>query len=405
MISRSFAMATTFFPPENFGGDGVFVERLAGALASRGHRVTVVACHDAYRICGGTSKAPDDEAGASLPFRVVRLRSPLGPLSPIATQLTGRPLFKSRALEETLAPGKFDVIHFHNISLIGGPGVLAFGAGAVKLYTLHEHWLLCPTHVFWKEKSRLCDEKTCFTCQIRSGRPPQLWRYGSFLSRSLENVDLFLAPSRFTAEKHLAEGVTRPIRVLPHFIPDAPARAEVPQEPVFFYGGRLDRSKGPDALLAAARGLEAKVRIAGEGPLKAELERRARELPNATVLGKLSAGQVGAEMAAARAVVLPSRCLETFGLTAAEAMMRGVPVVARRRGALSEIVEESGGGLLFEEDVQLPAILARLARDAPLARELGGRGRAAAQRLWREETHLAAYLEEVEALLASKKPA
>jgi glycosyltransferase involved in cell wall biosynthesis len=401
LISRSFAMVTTFFPPENFGGDGIFVQRLAHGLASRGHRVTVIADHDAYRISGGRAEAPPIETE---PFRVVRLKSPFGPLSPIATQLTGRPVFKSGALEEALSSERFDIVHFHNVSLVGGPGVLALGGGAARLYTLHEHWLLCPTHVFWKEKSRLCDEKTCFSCQIRSGRPPQLWRYGSFLRESLENVDLFLAPSRFTADKHRAEGVTRPIRVLPHFIPDAPARAEVPREPVFFYGGRLDLSKGPDALLAAARGLEAKVRIAGEGPLREELERSAREVPNVTVLGRLPAQEVGAELAGARAVVLPSRCLETFGLTAAEAMMRGVPVVARRRGALTEIVEESGGGLLFEEDSELPEILWRLAGDPGLAAELGRRGRAAAQRLWREESHIGAYLQQVEEVLASKRP-
>jgi glycosyltransferase involved in cell wall biosynthesis len=84
--------------------------------------------------------------------------------------------------------------------------------------------------------------------------------------------------------------------------------------------------------------------------------------------------------------------------------MRSVPVVARRRGALTEIVEESGGGLLFEEDSELPEILRRLAGDPGLAAELGRRGRAAAQRLWREESHIGAYLRQVEEVLASKRP-
>jgi glycosyltransferase involved in cell wall biosynthesis len=115
--------------------------------------------------------------------------------------------------------------------------------------------------------------------------------------------------------------------------------------------------------------------------------------------------RVGEEMAAARAVVLPSRCLETFGLSAAEAMLRGVPVVARRRGGLEEIVRESGGGLLFEDDAELPALLARLAKDPGLAAELGARGREAARRLWTEESHLAAYLEEVETRLSERERA
>src|SRR5262249_30883476 len=107
-------------------------------------------------------------------------------------------------------------------------------------------------------------------------------------------------------------------------------------------------------------------------------------------------------MAAARAVVAPSRCLETFGFAAAEAMLRGVPVVARRRGGLAEIVEESGGGLLFEDDDELPGLLARLAADPALASDPGAPGLAAARRLWLEGSHLPEYLSEVETLLARR---
>lgn len=401
MTSRSFAMVTTFYPPESFGGDGLYVERLAKALARRGHRVTVVACRDSYRICGGRARA-DAAADRESGVEVVRLESPAGPFSPVATQLTGRPYFKARALEEVLAPGRFDVVHFHNISLVGGPGILSLSRGSVKLYTLHEHWLLCPTHVFWKQKRKLCDRKTCFSCQIVSERPPQLWRYGPFLSEALENVDLFLAPSRFTLERHRAEGIDRPMRVLPLFVPDAPARGEPPARPVFLYAGRLDRSKGPDALVAAAEGLDAEVRIAGDGPERHRLEEEAGKASNVRILGPLPAQRVGEEMAAARAVVAPSRCLETFGFAAAEAMLRGVPVVARRRGGLEEIVEESGGGLLFEDDDELPGLLARLAADPALASDLGARGLEAARRLWLEGSHLPEYLSEVETLLARR---
>jgi len=397
-------MVTTFYPPESFGGDGLYVERLSKALARRGHRVTVVACRDAYRICGGDpAKGGAEEPGSGGEgIEVVRLENAAGPLSPLATQLTGRPVFKKKALEEILAPGRFDVVHFHNISLVGGPGVLSLSPGSVKLYTLHEHWLLCPTHVFWKEKRKLCDRKTCFTCQIASERPPQLWRYGPFLREALENVDLFLSPSRFTLERHRGEGIERPMRVLPLFVPDAPARGEPPARPVFLYAGRLDRSKGPDALVTAAAGLDAEIRIAGDGPERHLLEEAARKTSNVKILGPLEPARVGEEIAAARAVVAPSRCLETFGFAAAEAMLRGVPVVARRRGGLAEIVEESGGGLLFEDDAELPPLLARLAADPALSSELGARGGEAARKLWLEDAHLSEYLSEVESLLASR---
>jgi glycosyltransferase involved in cell wall biosynthesis len=399
LTPRSFAMVTTFYPPESFGGDGIYVERLSRALAARGHRVRVIACHDAYRACGGRASATDGGAGAP---QVTRLASPWGALSPLATQLTGQPFFKRRQIQEALAAESPDVIHFHNVSLVGGPGVLALGSAPVKLYTLHEHWLLCPTHVFWKEKQRLCDVKTCFSCQIRSGRPPQLWRYGASIENGVSHVDLFLAPSRFTAEKHRSEGVRRPIAVLPNFVPEAAPRTESPSRPVFVYAGRLEASKGPDALVAAARRVNAEFRIAGDGPLAQDLARQAHGLANVSLLGRLSSQDVAREIDSATAVVVPSRCLETFGLTAAEALMRGVPVVARRLGALTEIVEETGGGLLFDGDDALADCLARLAADPSLADTLGRRGREAALRLWREDAHVDAYLGHVESLLDSK---
>ena len=85
MISRSFAMVTTFYPPENFGGDGIFVERLARGLLRRGHRVTVITCHDAYAVCGGEPVAQEPSITGP---EVIRLRSPFGPISPLATQLS-----------------------------------------------------------------------------------------------------------------------------------------------------------------------------------------------------------------------------------------------------------------------------------------------------------------------------
>ncbi len=41
-------MVTTFYPPYNFGGDGIVVERLAAELADRGHHVEVIHCVDAF---------------------------------------------------------------------------------------------------------------------------------------------------------------------------------------------------------------------------------------------------------------------------------------------------------------------------------------------------------------------
>ena len=45
-----FCMITTFYPPYNFGGDGIFVRQLSNELAKRGHHVDVIHCIDSYRL-------------------------------------------------------------------------------------------------------------------------------------------------------------------------------------------------------------------------------------------------------------------------------------------------------------------------------------------------------------------
>jgi glycosyltransferase involved in cell wall biosynthesis len=194
MPAMRFCMITTFYPPFNFGGDGVFVEQLSRELAQRGHKVEVIHCIDSYQVMAESSdfSAPcDDHSNVT----VHRLKSPFGVLSPLATQQTGRPLLKSKRIAEILA-SDFDVIHFHNVSLVGGPGILHHGRGT-KLYTLHEYWLVCPMHVLFKNRTAPCESPSCFTCSVRHRRPPQLWRYTDLMKESLAHIDVCIAPSRF----------------------------------------------------------------------------------------------------------------------------------------------------------------------------------------------------------------
>src|SRR5881275_1054959 len=87
--SLSFCLVTTFYPPYHFGGDAMYVYRLSNALARRGHRVTVVHSVDAYRLFrrGTVADAYPHEAGVT----VRPIKSAVGPLTPLATYLSGRP--------------------------------------------------------------------------------------------------------------------------------------------------------------------------------------------------------------------------------------------------------------------------------------------------------------------------
>nr|MBP9201751.1 glycosyltransferase [Gemmatimonadales bacterium] len=195
MSGLRFAFLTTFYPPHNFGGDGIGIQRLARGLVRAGHHVTVIHDVDAYNSLrqGAEPEAPPEPAG----LEVIRLRSGLGTLSPLLTQQLGRPVVNGPRIARILDEGKFDVINFHNVSLIGGPGLFKYGRG-LKLYMAHEHWLVCPSHVLWRHNRELCTGRQCFRCQVSYRRPPQLWRWTGYLERELRHVDAFIAMSEFS---------------------------------------------------------------------------------------------------------------------------------------------------------------------------------------------------------------
>lgn len=396
-----FCMVTTFYPPHHFGGDGVFVYRLAEALASAGHSVDVVHSVDAYHL--------QHPAPPEIPFThhpgVARfgLGSRRGRgLRALAAQQLGRPAAYLRTLRRILEEREHDVVHFHNVSLMGGPGVLRLGRG-IKLYTAHEYWLVCPTHVLFAFDREACTERRCLACTLHYRRPPQAWRYTGLLRRCLEEIHCLLMPSAFALGQHRAVGIDRPMVTLPHFVPPAEGEASdpgpLPPRPFFLYAGRLEKLKGVQDLLELfAEYREADLLVAGDGSLGPILRERARELPHVTFLGRVHPARLGALYHRAVAVVAPSLCYETFGLTAAEALMHGTPVVVRRIGALAEIVEESGGGYAFSSLNECRDALECLRTQPDLRRRMGEEGRRVAQMRWSVASHLDRYLNLVSSL-------
>jgi glycosyltransferase involved in cell wall biosynthesis len=397
-----FCHVTTFYPPYHFGGDAILTQGICEGLARRGHDVTVVHSVDAYALRGKpVSIPPVDPPG----IHRHALRSALGPLAPVLIQQTGRPGPLRRPLEQVLHQ-PFDVVHFHNISLIGGPGVLPLSRAPVTLYTTHDHWLECTTHVLWKNRSRPCDTPQCLRCALRSGTPPQFWRLGGHVARSLEHVDLLIAPSQFTADRHRAAGITRPIRVLPSFTShDADGRSDDERATApFVCAGRLVSSKGVEPLLAAfAQRPAMPLLVVGDGPLRDALQTPYARHPHITFRDAMPHAELMSLFARARAVLLPSWGPEVFPLTVIEAMASGTPVIVRRAGGSAEAVERTGGGVVYDSAEALLPVLDRFVSDAAWRRELSSRARDGVARDYREDTWMTSYLELIEDVARRKR--
>ena len=402
-------MVTTFYPPHAFGGDGVFVWRLSNCLAAAGHTVEVIHCLDSYRAVGGQALPAGWDNHPNITLH--SLHSRVGTLSPLATYLTGRPHFKSTQLRALLADGKFDVIHFHNISLVGGPAILAYG-DALKLYTLHEHWLVCPTHVLYKFNREPCEKPSCFACTIAHRRPPQMWRYSDLLTRSLKHVDSFIAPSRFTRQRHQAAGIDRPMAHLPHGLDAAwtttstmsRREAKVPERPYFLFVGRLEKIKGAHTLIPHFLNPgAADLLIIGQGNEEARLRQLAGDSPQIHFAGWRQGAMLKAAYAHAVATLVPSLTYETFGLVVVESFSQGTPAIVHDLGALPELIEASSAGVTYTGADELGTAIQTLQNDIALRKSMGEAGRKAFELHWTQARHLEGYLHLIDQLKAGRE--
>lgn len=371
------------------------IYRLSNELARRGHKVDVFHCEDSFLMLNG--KPPTAEFPNHENVKVYGLKSGKGFLSPLLTQQTGRPLFKS-VIKKALEENQYDVIHYNNMSLIG---ITALGYGSsetVKLYTTHEHWLVCPMHVLWKFNREVCTKRSCLRCQLAGKRPPQLWRQTGLLKKMIRHVDRFLSPSRFTLRKHLEMGLDIPIEQMPYFLP-APAetetlpRSENSSRPYFLFVGRLEYIKGVQKLIPVFKKQpQFDLLIAGDGDYKETLVKQAEGVPNIKFLGRLDQKRLQSLYKSAIAVIVPSICYETFGIIIIEAFSLKTPVIANNLGALPEVVEDSGGGFIYNNQEELIAAMNKLAADYGLRTELGEKGYEAYIKYWNEDAHLDKYL-------------
>jgi len=129
------------------------------------------------------------------------------------------------------------------------------------------------------------------------------------------------------------------------------------------------------------RGRPPRLLLAGDGPHRANLERRAHELGIAErvhFLGPIANADLPRYHAASDVFVVPSTDHETFCIAACEAMACARPVVAARTGGLPEVVRDGETGYLAPpgDARALAERIGALLGDAALRERLGAAGRA-----------------------------
>ena len=317
-------------PPRGYGGTELVVHELQRGLALAGHDVTLFAT--------GDSEGPD--------VRFVADRAAWPPDEGLEAE---HALFAAREI----AGGDFDLVHAHVPSFVPYAAALPLPV----VYTLH--------HAADARLAALYARHPEVTYVAISRRQAQLLQVGDG-----PVVHHGLDPERHPAGR--GEGGYA------------------------MFIGRLAWCKAPDVAIGAARSAGCELVVAGS--LHAEPEDPSDWPGRIDALirspGVRHIGVIGGELkcrllGGARALLMPLRWEEPFGLVMIEAMLCGTPVIAFRRGSAPEVVDDGVTGYLVDDEAEMADALRRVQLIDRAACRAHARTRFSAMRMVRE--HLRVY--------------
>ena len=392
-----------YFPPFAPGGAEWSLAALAGALATRGHQVTVVTPN--------WGAAPREEQHG---VRIVRFPFPhrltLGG-RPAPAKWLANPLYyvwAAVAVFRVARRERADVIHAQNKHslipatlagrLLGIPVFLTIRDGSIidaAPMCLHHHDGMpadCGVRKLWGE----CSEEYF---RLYVGNPRRklrskvaflyFWLDSRLKQRFLRRVDCVIGVSQGILDVYRRSGLLARVRrveaiynVPPVAVSPSPTRLaalrdrlDVAGRRIVLYVGKLSPGKGTPDLVTAAREVaetfpDVLFLLVGEGEADAGVPwmRRLGPLPNEDVLALYPLAEM---------VVVPSVIPDALSRVILEAMSAGRPVVATRVGGTPELVIEGATGILVERNApgELARAIVSLLRDAGLRTALGAGGR------------------------------
>ncbi|MFC7157384.1 glycosyltransferase family 4 protein [Halomarina halobia] len=349
--------AHDLYPDPGSGGTGRYVYETARRLVDRGHHVSVITRRR------GDVPARDRIEGIDVRRYDVAIAGESAPS--IAAQLPGAVAAVARAVDDLGATrgtgrGGVDVLSFQG-PVTSSLAHLAADGGIPRTCTFHSPW---PTEY-----------------RIRAGHEatigPTRRRLNARLRRAIEARVLDACDDVVTLSGFMADELRRVYgagTASPTVVPggvdtDRYSPNAGPFDPMDTADGvslltvrRLSPRMGHGILLEAfarvrERHPDAELYVAGDGPLRAELEEAAGRLGvggATTFLGYVPDADLPAVYASADVFVLPTLRLEGFGLATLEALASGTPVVGTAVGGTVEILAEYADGAAAPADPLVP---------------------------------------------------
>ncbi len=347
----------TYFPQLN--GVATSIRTLATVLENRGHNVYIFTpsdprCHEGYDTLN-VIRVP------SVPVHFVRDYRAGYVFSPF--------------LAKKIAELELDIIHTQTEFCLGVLGRFISTTQGIPL--VHTYHTMYEDYVHYIGGGRIISKEMA----------------RDFSSIYCNSSTAVIAPTRKTEQLLKSYGVTKPISIIPTGINTSNFRKDKfkPEEilelrqslglaadtPVIVSIGRIAKEKSIDVVIGALPKLieklpELKMVIVGEGNEIENLSKFADSIgvgSHVMFLGGRPWEEIGKYYQLGN-VFCSASVSETQGLTFAEAMAAGVPVVAKRDECIENIIDDNVTGMLFDDNEDLPDLLYRILTDKDLSERL-----------------------------------
>lgn len=252
-----------------------------------------------------------------------------------------------------------DVIHLHNIHRQITTSILyeAEKRNIPVVWTLHDYQIICPNYTLLSH-GKICERcrhnylaplfQRCVKNSFQASLVSAFEKIINDIQKTDKKIALYLSPSKFLINKFAEFGIDRKkMFYLNNFFDASDKVAGGNQkEKYFLYMGRLSGEKGIATLCEAAKKSRIKLKIAGEGPLRHELQSK-----YASDKIEFVGYKTGKDLVKIREnawfVVVPSEWYENNPFSIIEAFSEGVPVIGADIGGIPELIKENKTGFLF----------------------------------------------------------
>lgn len=329
----------------------------------------ILSVHNEYLIRGGEEESRQAEISVLNQYgnevtSYVENNTKVSSLSQINSAL--RALWSKesyRIVKHLLKTQRHDVVHVQNFFPLISPSVYyaAQSEGVPIVQAVRNYRFLCANTFLYRDGQvcELCVKKSFKVDAIqhncyRDNRAASATAASMHLLHSLlptwDRIDKFVAVSEFVKQKMVEGGFSNDkIVVKPNFVFPDPEMS-LQKEDYFVYVGRLQEEKGIKHLIEVIKRMKSsvKLKIVGEGTLKADVIASIEKNDNIEYLGKKSLLETYHIIGKAKALIIPSLWHEPFGRVIVEAYAKGTPVIGSRMGGIPELIDDGVTGYTYE---------------------------------------------------------